>query len=175
MNESALFVVAPEAEPWVHGLRSRFDPSAQVGVPAHVTVLFPFMPRELLTEAVLSRLRDALSAFAPFTFTLERVARFPQTTYLVPEPSDAFAAMTGALVREFPDHPPYGGRFSEVIPHLTVADQSEPFASVAERELAVELERRGKIRATCEAIELFENSDDGYWRRYETFVLTAGV
>ena len=175
MNQSALFVVVPEAEPWVHALRSRFDPSAQVGVPAHISVLFPFMPRELLTAAVLTRLRGALSAFTPFTFALDRVARFPQTTYLVPEPPDAFAAMTGAIVHEFPDYPPYGGRFSQVIPHLTVADQSEAFASVAERELAGELERRGVIRATCEAIELFENSDGGYWRRYESFALSGGV
>ena len=175
MNQSALFVVVPEAEPWVRTLRSQYDPSAQVGVPAHVSVLFPFMPRESLTGAVLKRLRVAFRPFASFTFTLERIARFPQTTYLAPEPPDTFTAMTAALVREFPDYPPYGGRFNQVIPHLTVADQSEEFASIAERELAAELQRRGIIRATCRTVELFENSNDGYWTRYESFALSSGV
>jgi 2'-5' RNA ligase len=175
MNQSALFVVVPEAEPWVHTLRSQYDPSAQVGVPAHVSVLFPFMPPENLTDAVLKRLRALFRTFAPFTFTLERIARFPQTTYLAPEPPDTFAAMTAALVREFPDYPPYGGRFGQVIPHLTVADQSEAFASIAERELAAELRRRGVVRATCRAVELFENSHNGYWEPYESFALSNRV
>jgi 2'-5' RNA ligase len=175
MNQSALFVVVPEAEPLVQALRSRFDPSAQVGVPAHITVLFPFMPRELLTDAVLRRLRTALGAFTSFTFALERIGRFPRTTYLMPEPPVAFVAITAALAREFPGYPPYGGQFSQVIPHLTVADQSEEFASVAEHELAGELERRGGVNATCSAVELFENSSEGYWRRFESFALSGGV
>src|SRR5262245_53230385 len=66
MSQSALFAVVPEAEPWVGNLRSRYDPSAQVGVPAHISVLFPFMPRESVTEVVLKRLRAVFHNFAPF-------------------------------------------------------------------------------------------------------------
>ena len=175
MSQSALFVVVAEAEPWVRALRAQYDPIAQLGVPAHVSVLFPFMPRDDLTGAVLKRLRAIFREFSAFTFMLERIARFPQTTYLAPEPPEPFAAMTAALVREFPDYPPYGGRFAQVIPHLTVADQSEAFASIAERALATELQRRGTIRATCKTVELFENSNDGYWTHYESFALRNGV
>lgn len=175
MSKSALFVVVPEAEPWVQSLRAKYDPTALVGVPAHVSVLFPFMPREDLNESVLGRVRSVVSAFRSFSFTLRRIARFPQTTYLAPEPPEPFASMTEALSREFPGFPPYGGRFEHVIPHLTVADQSEEFASIAERELLVQLGQRGAIRATCTAVDLFENSDGGYWKRHRSFALSGEV
>ena len=36
----------PEAESVISEVRARHDPSAQLGVPAHVILLFPFMPPE---------------------------------------------------------------------------------------------------------------------------------
>ena len=37
--ESALIIAVPEAEPLVKAWRERFDYSAGVGVPAHITLL----------------------------------------------------------------------------------------------------------------------------------------
>ena len=42
-TESALVVLVPEADPLVGPFRSFFDPSAALGVPAHVTLLYPFV------------------------------------------------------------------------------------------------------------------------------------
>jgi 2'-5' RNA ligase len=171
MHQSALVVVVPEAEALVGGLRSRFDPSALVGVPAHISLLFPFAPRERLTADVLNRLRGAIGQFVRFEFTLARIDRFPETTYLVPEPGGPFAEMSAALALEFPDYPPYGGRFSEVIPHLTVADQNAEFAAVAAFELVEMLKRSGGVRSTCDTVTLLENSIGGCWRTYDSFPL----
>ena len=171
MNQSALIVVVPEAEPLVGSLRSRFDPSALVGMPAHITVLFPFMPVERLTADILGKLGTVIGGFVEFDFSLERIERFPQTTYLAPEPPEPFAAITAALAREFPDYPPYGGRFSSSIPHLTVADRNEVFAEVAARELADVRSQRGGVHAICRAVMLFEKSHDGRWRDYDAFAL----
>ncbi len=41
---AAVLVTVPEAESLVAPLRERFDASTALGVPAHITVLFPFMP-----------------------------------------------------------------------------------------------------------------------------------
>src|SRR5712675_2883024 len=60
MAESALIVRVPAAEPHVSGLRARFDPAAALGVPAHVTVLYPFVPPDRITAAVLARVRAAI-------------------------------------------------------------------------------------------------------------------
>jgi hypothetical protein len=50
-TESALVVVVPEAEAAVNAHRRRLDPAAAWGVPAHVTVLYPFAPPHTLTES----------------------------------------------------------------------------------------------------------------------------
>jgi hypothetical protein len=42
VGRTALIVAVEEAEIAVSELRLRYDPSASLGVPAHVTVLFPF-------------------------------------------------------------------------------------------------------------------------------------
>jgi len=67
-SESALTVNVPEAEPYVGALRGRCDPAAKLGVPAHINVLYPFIPPERITHAIVRRVRDTLSSFAAFDF-----------------------------------------------------------------------------------------------------------
>ena len=59
--------------------------------------------------------------FSPFDVTFAQLDRFPGTLWLAPEPSEPFVAMTEALGRQFPEHPPYNGMFETIRPHLTVA------------------------------------------------------
>ena len=54
--ESAILLCVPEAEALVHEWRLKGDPSAAHGVPAHVTLLYPFLPVESLDEGVLAEL-----------------------------------------------------------------------------------------------------------------------
>jgi hypothetical protein len=43
---TALVILVPEAEALVKAFRERYDPSAAEGMPAHVTVLYPFKTLE---------------------------------------------------------------------------------------------------------------------------------
>lgn len=171
MSQSALVVVVPEAEPLVGALRTRCDPSALIGVPAHITVLFPFIPAERLTADIPEKLRTIVGSFVEFEFRLEEIGRFSRTTYLAPERPEPFTAMTAALAREFPAYPPYEGRFPTSIPHLTIADQNEEFAEAAAVALAEARSRFGGVQATCRAVVLLENSHGGHWRDYDSFML----
>jgi hypothetical protein len=87
-----------------------------------VTVLFPFAPPSELNGQIEARLAALFAAFAPFPYRLERIDRFPGVLYLAPDPPEPFVALTDAVHREWPQHPPYGGAFDEVVPHLTVGD-----------------------------------------------------
>ena len=49
MPETALVVEVPEAEPLVSQWRAQHDWSAQRGVPAHITILYPFAPPSATT------------------------------------------------------------------------------------------------------------------------------
>ena len=170
MAESAFIVRVPEAEACVGSLRRRFDRSVELGVPAHITVLAPFMAPESIRAKVIQRVETALAQIAPFRFTLNTVARFPATTYLAPEPTLPFVAMTNALFAEFPGYPPFRGEHASIVPHLTVAHGNATEAAMAANELAIALQAHGPIVSTCAAVVLLENSS-GSWKEMHAFVL----
>lgn len=97
-------------------------PSARdAGMPAHVTLLYPFLPTRFVDSETERALGSLVLATPAFDFSLARVGRFPGVVYLAPEPAAPFRALTSALVARWPEHPPYGGAYPEVVPHLTVA------------------------------------------------------
>ena len=70
LDESALVVLVPEAESLVQAFRDRYDPSAAAGVPAHITLLYPFRPPGEIDRAMLDDLRGWFQGFASFRFSL---------------------------------------------------------------------------------------------------------
>jgi len=120
IGESAIIVpvTVPVA---VQRLRERMDPSAADGVPAHVTLIYPFMPPFDLKDDVRRRVEEIVELESAFPFVLRAVGRWPNVVYLVPEPEEPFRRLTNALAAAFPDYPPYEGVHAEVIPHVTVA------------------------------------------------------
>jgi hypothetical protein len=125
MPHSLLSVPVPELDALVRArlrLRSPDEVPADDDDPvAHVTLLNPFADRDALTEGVLSELRWFFADVTPFTFTLTSVNRFPGgTVYLAPTPATPFRQLTHELFRRFPEFPPYGGAFDDVVPHLSV-------------------------------------------------------
>jgi 2'-5' RNA ligase len=75
-QESALLIRVPAAEPAVAPHRSRLDSSAPLGVPAHITVLYPFLPPPDVDADVLASLSRLFASVDRFRFTLDRAAWF---------------------------------------------------------------------------------------------------
>jgi hypothetical protein len=61
------------------------------------------------------------------------IAQFPDVVYLAPEPGEPFLRLTAAMATRWPEAPPYGGAYDEVIPHLTVAHTEDPTTIAAVR------------------------------------------
>lgn len=138
-GETALLIVVPEAETLVAGARQRYDPAAADGIPAHVTVLYPFLPEERLDAEVLATLRELFAAHEPFGLRFTGFGRFPDLLWLAPEPDGPVRALTGAVVARWPEAPPYRGAY-EPVPHLTVAlKQPEETYAAVERDFAAGL------------------------------------
>ena len=169
MPETALICRVPEAERYVARYRDRYDPSARRNVPAHVTVLYPFMPPAQIDADVIGRLRDIARAVPRFEYRLARTQRFPVALYLAPDPDASYAALTDAVFRAFPEYPPFEGKFAEVVPHVTVAHGDEPLLCEIEIELRIALPAAG-IPARCHEIVLIENST-GRWEPMHVFPL----
>lgn len=108
--QSALIVSIPEAEEAVAPHRARFDDAAAWGIPAHVTVLFPFMPPSGVNTQVIGTLADAISSVPRFHAAFESTGWFgTNVLWLAPKPTAVFGALTRAVAEAFPDYPPYGG------------------------------------------------------------------
>jgi 2'-5' RNA ligase len=170
MAESAFVVLVPEAEACVSELRSRFDASVHIGVPAHITVLAPFMSPHLISDDVVRQVKAVLNVFEPFQFEFRSLGRFPATTYLAPEPPEPFVALTETLFRAFPQFPPFRGEHPTIVPHLTVANGNAAEAAVAAVELELRLEAQGPVQSTCSSVTLLENSS-GTWKEMHVFPL----
>jgi hypothetical protein len=79
-------------------------------------------------------------------------------------------SLTRALVREFPDHPPYGGAYDDLAPHLTVAHGSrEADLDVLEAELTAGLPIAGRAGH----LTLMTEDEEGRWTVLRRFPLGA--
>ena len=169
--ESALVVLIPEVESLVKSFRDQYDPSATVGLPAHVTILYPFKPPDELTANVIATLQGLISRFPSFHVSFQEFQGFPDLLYLAPLPAEPFRHLTETIVERYPETPPYGGAFAEIIPHLTVAQVSDlqrldkianDFHKVAQEKLP--------IFARVNTVSLMDNSS-GYWKVRAQFSL----
>lgn len=141
---------------------------ARLGVPGlepHVTILYPFLPASAIDARVEREIQAVASASDPFDYTIAELGRFPQVLYLAPSPSEPFVDLTEALHRRWPAHPPYGGVFAEVIPHITLALGDEP------PHLARAVEPALPIKAAARELVLLEASESGQWLERRRFAL----
>jgi 2'-5' RNA ligase len=155
----------PELEPLIGGWRRRHTGDGARGMPPHVTLLVPFADSSQV-DGLLDRLIELLASCAPFETALAETARFRGLLYLNPEPREPLIEITAALAEAFPEFPPYGGEFDEVVPHVTVAQADDQILAAAEKELAPQL----PVKARVERAWLVEDAPGG-WRRHTAFPL----
>lgn len=158
---SALLAAVPELEPVVGVHRQRLDPSAAGDVPAHVTVLWPFVAPDALDETTLATLREIAAGVPAFDCAFDRISWFDDGLLtLLPDPSAPFRTLTDAVADAFPDHPPYAGEY-EPVPHLSIGYADTP---LAERETAAALIAPDlPVRCRIERLRLMVDDDAGRW------------
>ncbi|MFF7364912.1 2'-5' RNA ligase family protein [Streptomyces sp. NPDC008125] len=166
-GQTGLIVRIPEAEPAVGTWRGRLDPSARAGVPAHITVLFPFLDESRTDASVHAALADVLGSHPAFDLRFERCGRLPGVLCLVPEPDTPLIRLTEAIADRWPEAPPYGGRFTEIVPHLTVAQGQE---EAVFEEIEADLSDRLPFTAHVSSVELIVH-DGTTWQGRASFAL----
>lgn len=156
--QSAVLVPVPEAEAVVGSWRTAHDPRARTGVPAHITLVVPWLPPGDIAKDSLDQLDRLVAREPAFDYTLERVCWFGvRVLWLAPTPDEPFKRLTSLLANHFGTLP-WEGEFSEVVPHLTVglADDVPPSSmSEAADDLAA------KLPLTCRAREVDVMCGDG--------------
>jgi 2'-5' RNA ligase len=136
--------------------RHEHDPVAAAGVPAHITLVVPWLPPDEITAADLAELDQELSEVKVFEFELTDVGWFGRRVlWLAPEPQGPFLELTNRLADRF-STPPWDDEFDEIVPHLTVAHASDGVELVP---IAADVSSRLPIR--CRAEEVWVMVGDG--------------
>jgi hypothetical protein len=168
--ESALILEVPEAERAVRRHRERLDANAALGIPAHITVLSPFMPPEMIDAAVLGQLRELFADVGRFEFRLDRTAWFDDAVlWLGPAEPGPFQDLTERVFGAFPAYPPFGGRHDVLVPHLTVG-HGHPLDEMRAAEGAIQAFLPIAARATAVTL-VTEQLAGGPWGKTTTLAL----
>ncbi len=124
---TVIMIVAPhEVQAIAVPLLRRYAPDTLTRVPAHLTVLYPFVAYERLDEAC-DQLASIGASIAPFEVTLAGYAEFPGVIYMIPRNPQPIKRLFRTIYQHFPDCPPYRGAFGDdLTPHLTVAEFETP-------------------------------------------------
>jgi 2'-5' RNA ligase len=173
-TETAVIIPIDAVEPAVAEHRRQLDVAASWGVPAHVSVLYPFVHPSAIDDDVISRLASALVSVPAFDCTFARCDWFgEEVLWLAPEPDGPFRALTSAVWRVFPDYPPYGGVFDDVVPHLTVGDRRRGSASALQAAAAT-VSQQLPIRARIDwAVLIAGTAEPNSWHSVHEFRLPA--
>lgn len=156
---SALVVNVPEAEAAVGSIRAAHDLGSRFGIPAHITVLAPFLASRRRTPSVTAQLAAICSSTAIFDFRLTSVRRFPGVTYLAPAEPQPFVDLTERVWATWPECPPFGGVFPQIVPHLTLAEGLHDAGQIRHAVLPAL-----PIDATARGVTLLCQQSDGWWR-----------
>jgi 2'-5' RNA ligase len=155
-------IVRATLPPALERLRRRSVGDAIVGVPAHLTMLYPFLDPARLGRAVRRTLAEIAAALQPFDYRLTGAATWPDTVYVAVDPVAPFVELQRRLAAAFPEFPIYGTDPGfEFVPHVTIAEGppvNDPatLADPAWRSLP----RPGRAAS----IEVIARSADAPWR-----------
>ncbi len=124
---TVIMIVAPhELQAIAVPLLRRYAPDTLTRVPAHLTVLYPFVAYERLDDAC-AELETICASIAPFEVTLAGYGEFPGAIYMAPRNPRPIKRLFRAIYGHFPECPPYRGAFGdELTPHLTVGEFETP-------------------------------------------------
>jgi hypothetical protein len=110
--------------------------------------------------------RDFAPIIVPWQMKRPLLRRFPRTAYLHADRPEQFTRIVGKLMERWPDCRPYRGAFTEINPHLTVADEADSHTlDMVQRRVA------GHLPITYIAREawLLYSNHIGFWSRNACF------
>ena len=160
MSDTSALIIRVHLPAPLDGLRRASVDDASLGVPAHVTLLYPFVPPRDLTPALRRRIAAIVEPHLHFDYHLRGPMAWPDTIYAAVDPERPFLDLHGALGVAFPEWPVYEGRVAELVPHVTVAEGpavTDP-ATLAHRGWHTLPTRR-----IAHAVELIAPGPDGRW------------
>ncbi|MGW7086824.1 2'-5' RNA ligase family protein [Streptomyces sp. NPDC054871] len=167
---TAVLALLPDAEPLLE-LAAQVDARVvRPGVPAHATLLYPWLPAEAIGATELERLRTALVRATPEVGRISlRLAEVERAGTFVGVPAPELHSLATAVRTAFPEQVPYGGRFGQEPPvHVTVALDA---AAHTAADIARRVTGRLPISTEVSAVHVVALTPDG-WQALAEMPLT---
>ncbi|WP_338051295.1 2'-5' RNA ligase family protein [Pseudonocardia acidicola] len=111
----------PAADPLLTAVAAQYPDTVREGLPAHLTVLYPFVPADELDASVIEACARIVDGLAPLPVRFARCRARPGLIYLAPEPPDQVQRLLEAVWARWPDIPPYGGKYADASAHVSIA------------------------------------------------------
>ncbi|MET8682849.1 2'-5' RNA ligase family protein [Streptomyces sp. NPDC004732] len=159
---TAVVIVLPDATPLLDAAR-RIDPAlVRPGLPAHVSLLYPFVPESALTDQDEEGVRSLAARFPAADLLLEEVVTAPGfVAVAVP----GLQAIVDAFHAQWPELRPYNGRFgARPAAHVTVAMGPDDPTAAAHVRTAIGSLLPLRTRAT--AVQLVALTEEGWQPRF---------
>jgi hypothetical protein len=136
----------PEADEILKRVRAIYSGEAPPrGASAHITIQYPWMPPAEIGTQDIARLADLFADFPSFDFSLQLGWFGQKVLLLVPEDATPFVRLTQAVLDRWPQYPYYGGDYTEIEPHVSLAYGDETGLSKLAEQLSPSLPLRGRV------------------------------
>jgi 2'-5' RNA ligase len=167
--DSALVVPFSDVEHAVAAYRREHDPRAAIGVAAHVTVHFPWIPAGTVDPDALAKVRGLAGSTAPFAVTFAELRWFGrEVLWLAPDPEQPLRELSARSAALWPEAPLYSGEYDDVVPHLTIGEVGD---LAALRRAEADLAQALPLRARAAEIWWYALDRSGRWERRAAFKL----
>jgi hypothetical protein len=164
-GRTGVVIPVPGADLLLARAATRSD-GVRPGVPAHVSLLYPFVPVAELHDSALGELGEVFERQTALDVEFDRCRRRDNFVFLQPSPLQPVMDLVDELRQRWPDVVPYEGRYGhQVEPHLTItlgADAAQ--ATAVEDLVATELPLAATLREAW-----LVATRDGQWTLHERF------
>jgi 2'-5' RNA ligase len=168
-GQTGLVIPVQAADALLAAVGTRYPGTVREGVPAHVSLLYPFVAAAELDERVSGALGELVAEQAPMPVQLAECYHREGFVALRPDPIDGLRELISKTHRRWPDVVPYEGAYRDVEPHVTVALRcSEETAVTIEREVTARLPLSAELR------EAWLVAFEGQWLVRGRFEFGAG-
>lgn len=125
--ETALLIIPPpKVQTFAFSIREQYDTEWFNRVPAHITLLYPFVPSDQVDETT-TRLNTICADLSPFELTLDKYGKFENAVFLEPSNPEPILELYQHLSKAFPQYPIYEGEYGDDLhPHMTLARFEDP-------------------------------------------------
>ncbi len=158
---TSIDISLPELSKFVDKWRKPTVEVANVGVPPHLSLLYPWRKMPVKQSDLVS-LGLILETFKPFRLCFNRLETFEVgIVYLALAEETQVRKIMRVLYEAFPDTKPYGGVVTDPVPHVTIAKtQPENLKSFA-TDISINLTL--PIEVFVDKITVMKEDNEGNW------------